>query len=141
MDFLRLPQNYLLEMFRKNDPGAMLYVGGILCLIGFLIWLIWYFATLGKFTNPGKNELVFYHAGWCGYCKEFMPVFDATTPQLVAQFPGLTIVKYKDETDQEAVRKASPPIQGFPTIRLNGEEFEGPRTPDGLIAFVQTNYV
>lgn len=92
------------------------------------------------FTNPGKNELVFYHAGWCGYCREFLPVFDATVPELQSKFPGLVVTKYKDEDDREAIRKASPRIEGFPTVRMNGVEFEGPRTAAGLVAFVQANY-
>ncbi len=89
---------------------------------------------------PKKNELVFYHAGWCGYCKEFMPTFDTTVPDLKSEFPELIITKYKDEDDRVAIQKANPPVQGFPTIRLNGAEFEGPRTAEGLRMFVQKNY-
>ena len=92
------------------------------------------------FTVPKKNELVFYHAGWCGYCKEFMPVFDATSPELKAQFPELIITKYQEENDRDAIQSANPPVEGFPTIRLNGAEFEGPRTSEGLMMFVQKNY-
>lgn len=116
-------------------------------IVGFILFLIFggiiagiVIAAKSDFTNPRKNELVFYHAGWCGYCKEFMPVFDATVPALKERFPDLTVTKYKDEKDRDAIRKASPRVDGFPTIRLNGKEFEGPRTPEGLLAFVQANY-
>jgi hypothetical protein len=67
-------------------------------------------------------------------------VFDRTIPVLRTRFPGLIVTKYKDETDRVAIMSASPPIEGFPTIRMNGAEFQGPRTQEGLIMFVVKNW-
>jgi thiol-disulfide isomerase/thioredoxin len=91
-------------------------------------------------SSPKRNELVFYHADFCGYCHQFMPVFDQTAPELRKMFPGLTITKLQHEKDQLAIHKAKPPVEGYPTLRLNGAEFAGPRTAEGLMMFVRQNY-
>jgi len=91
-------------------------------------------------SSSKRNELVFYHADFCGYCHQLMPVFDQTMPELRKRFPGLTITKLQHESDQLAIHQARPPVQGYPTIRLNGAEFEGPRTSEGLMMFVRENY-
>ena len=116
----------------------VLFVVGVLYLV--ISTLIKVFSKK-DFTVPKKNELVFYHAGWCGYCKELMPIFDTTVPDLKAQFPDLIVTKYQDEHDRSVIQSANPPVQGFPTVRLNGAEFEGPRTSEGLVMFVQKNYM
>ena len=129
--------NQITEFAKKNPVVIGIIIVVILAII--------IGAVIGSQKNgfgavPRKNELVFYHAGWCGYCKDFMPVFDQTVPDLQSQFPDLTITKYQEEHDRAAIQAANPPVEGFPTIRLNGVEFEGPRTAEGLMMFVQKNY-
>ncbi len=91
-------------------------------------------------ATPKENELVFYYADFCGYCHQFMPIFDETSPELQKMFPGLIITKYQHESDQLIIQQARPSVDGYPTLRLNGAEFQGPRTPEGLVAFVRENY-
>jgi hypothetical protein len=131
----------------------MLDVGNIVVMVIVLVISVYlYRRSLKKNPKAGgkegkdsfgvlrPNEIVFYHAGWCGYCKEFLPVFDRTIPVLKTRFPGLIVTKYMDETDHVAIMRATPPIEGFPTIRMNGAEFQGPRTQEGLIMFVVKNW-
>lgn len=129
--------NHITE-FAKRNPVV---IGIILVVIlAIIVGAVVGSQKKGFGAVPKKNELVFYHAGWCGYCEEFMPVFDATSPELKSQFPDLIITKYQEEHDRDTIRSANPPVQGFPTIRLNGAEFEGPRTSEGLVMFVEKNY-
>jgi thiol-disulfide isomerase/thioredoxin len=125
--------------FAKENPVVIGII--IVVILAIVIGAVVGSQKKGFRAVPKKNELVFYHAGWCGYCKEFMPVFDATSPELKAQFPELIITKYQEENDRDAIQSANPPVEGFPTIRLNGAEFEGPRTSEGLLMFVQKNYM
>ncbi len=129
--------NHITEFAKKNPVVTGLIIVVILAII---IGAVVGSQKKGFGAVPKKNELVFYHAGWCGYCKEFMPIFDQTVPSLQAQFPELVITKYKDEDDRKVIQSANPPVEGFPTVRLNGAEFEGPRTAEGLLMFVQKNY-
>lgn len=113
----------------------------VIGLIGLVVkTLMDAFGKKNGFSVSRKNELVFYHAGWCHFCKDFMPIFDQAVPDLQAQYPDLIVTKYQDEHDRDTIQSTNPPIEGFPTIRLNGAEFEGPRTAKGLMMFVQRNY-
>ncbi len=113
----------------------------VLAIVGVAIYLIVRAVKKSKFgAAPKRNELVFYHADFCGFCHEFMPIFDKSAPILKETFPELTITKLQHETDQAEILKARPPVQGYPTVRLNGVEFDGPRTSEGLMSFVRENY-
>ncbi len=94
-------------------------------------------STTAKFGNAEENELVLCHAGYCGYCKDFLPKFNEAVPILRARYRTLKITTYQHETQMEMIRQIQPPVEYYPTMRLNGQEFEGPRTAEGVIEFVE----
>ena len=124
----------------QTSVDMALSVSTVVLALVLIIIIIVKATKKSKFGGPKRNELVFYHADFCGFCHQFMPIFDGTIPTLEEMFPDLVITKLQHETDQLEILKAQPAVQGYPTLRLNGVEFEGPRTPEGLITFVRENY-
>lgn len=92
--------------------------------------------TTSNFGSADYNELILCHAGYCGYCKDFLPKFQEAVPILRAKYRGLKITTYQHETQLEMIRNIQPPVEYYPTMRLNGQEFEGPRTAEGVVEFV-----
>lgn len=127
---------------KANLMVLMVFVG-LLVVVGIPAFLIWWFLIRKKSSSYEniKNELVLCHAGYCGYCRDFLPEFDKATPELRAKFPGLVIVAYKHEDDMPKIQQIQPPVSYYPCMRLNGAEFEGPRTKQGVIDFVNRNYI
>ncbi len=131
------------ERTLKANFFVLVFILFLLVVFGipaFLIW--WYLIRKKSFGNvPAKNELVLCHAGYCGYCLEFLPEFNKAVPELRAKFPGLKIVTYKHEDDLSTIQKIQPSVTYYPCMRLNGVEFDGPRTKQGILDFVTKNYV
>lgn len=131
----------LLHPQTSSDMALTAFAAFFVVLV--LVWIVIAIvkSNKSKFGGaPRRNELVFYHADFCGYCHQFMPIFDETASALQEMFPGLIITKLQHETDQLTILQAQPPVNGYPTLRMNGAEFEGPRTPEALTAFVRANY-
>jgi hypothetical protein len=127
----------------ERTVKANLFILVILAVIGIPVFLVWWFLIRKKsFGNvPAKNELVLCHAGYCGYCRDFLPEFNKAVPELKTKFPGLKIVTYKHEDDLSLIQKIEPSVTYYPCMRVNGVEFEGPRTAQGVIDFVEKNYL
>jgi hypothetical protein len=138
-------KEFMKEVLHPQTPAEKGLSASVALLV--VLVLTWIIIAIVKATKkadfgaaPKRNELVFYHADFCGYCHQFMPIFDETASALLEMFPGLIITKLQHETDQLAILQAQPPVNGYPTVRLNGKEFEGPRTPEALMTFVRENY-
>jgi thiol-disulfide isomerase/thioredoxin len=126
----------------ERTVKANLMVLVMIAIVGIPAFLVWWFLIRKKsFGNvPVKNELVLCHAGYCGYCRDFLPEFHKAVPELQTQFPGLKITMYKHEDDLSSIQKIEPSVTYYPCMRLNVVEFEGPRTAQGVIDFVKANY-
>lgn len=137
-----MASKFMDSLMHPKTSGDMVLTG--LFVVAVLVCIILVIVKATKKADfgaaPKRNELVFYHADFCGYCHQFMPIFDETAFALKETFPGLIITKLQHETDQLAILQAQPPVNGYPTVRMNGAEFEGPRTPDALMKFVRENY-
>ena len=132
---------YVVHLLKTDLPTQAIAALLVLGLVIYAIYKIVKATKQSKFGRaPQKNELVFYHADFCGYCHQFMPIFDQTVPALKEMYPDLIVTKLQHETDQMEILQAKPTVEGYPTLRLNGKEFAGPRTPDGLMSFVRENY-
>ncbi|MDP6641377.1 MAG: thioredoxin domain-containing protein [Nitrososphaerales archaeon] len=79
------------------------------------------------------NGVKAYGAGWCGYCKKLKEAFGGAEQiepfYLECQNADRTNTEYAELCQQEQ-------ISGFPTIKINGELYNGARTIDGLAAAV-----
>jgi len=90
---------------------------------------------LPNLTN--SNNLVLYYASWCGYSRQFLPIWQ----QFQQTYPDIK-VKTVECTDSN--KNICENIPGYPTIRYHKSatsfvDFNGERTVDGLYQFIQTN--
>ena len=61
-----------------------------------------------------KDAVIFFHAPWCGHCKEFDPVFKKVAKKMLNN--NENIVFGKMDATANDVPYMFPPVKGFPTI-------------------------
>lgn len=124
----------------------------IVCIIIVLIYIKYKntesFNTASKDTqqiqhdNGPKDELILYYAMWCGYSKQFLPEWEKFEAYAKRNFPNVLVSRVRCEDGNEATCSQKG-VEGYPTVILykeNGEKhFEGERTFDALVKFVQNN--
>jgi thioredoxin-like negative regulator of GroEL len=78
-----------------------------------------------------------FNTEWCGYSKQFQPIWDEFSKKVNNSVQVMDI-KCDDDTNKELCNRYD--IPGFPSVVLvendNVTNFNGPRTVDGLIEFV-----
>ncbi len=73
--------------------------------------------------DPNDPKVVLYYADWCGHCKTFKPEWEKLKE--MCKEKG---IKYADyEADRNVAEIEAANIKGFPTIMVNGREYNGPR--------------
>jgi hypothetical protein len=107
-------------------------------------------------SNEPIGTLVLYHASWCPHCVNALPEWYSLCPkETSASHPkefvyktssGKTVrlLALEESTDSDEAESwmGSNKVGGYPTIRLYGadkkeiSEYEGPRTQDGIVAFL-----
>jgi len=80
------------------------------------------------------NGVKAYGAGWCGYCNKLKEAFGGAEQidpfYLECQNADRTPTEYAELCSQEQ-------ISGFPTIKINGEIYQGSRTIEGLAGAIE----
>lgn len=112
-----------------------------LSIILILIMIVYYqgYFSLTEYFRIGRKKektLLFYFAPWCGYCKNFMPVWNK-------------LKKYRKmyKIDMQAINCDEHPmickrddVKSYPTLRLVSDnkiiEYSGDRTLDDLLKFI-----
>jgi len=85
-------------------------------------------------------SLIYFYAEWCGYCKQFLPTWNAMESEIVRD--DLNLVKFSCVANKEKCEKIDI-IQGYPTIILYKPDthetirFEGERSRASLLNFVK----
>ena len=90
-----------------------------------------------------KGQIVLYYTSWCGYSRQFLPVWDEFGKYAKTNFPNLRVTRVRCESDNEALCQQKN-IPGYPTVIIypkNESEvvFDGPRNKEALIKFVKQN--
>jgi thiol-disulfide isomerase/thioredoxin len=89
--------------------------------------------------NDKKNDdikITLYYAEWCGYCKEFKPIWE----QLKKAFDDNNIKheEYESDMNKDIIEREN--IRGFPTIKISGngetETYKGERSFEKLFTLM-----
>lgn len=97
---------------------------------------------VNKKLNKNAPSLIYFYAEWCGYCKRFLPTWDAMENEFDRD--DINLVKFSCVSNKEKCDKINI-IKGYPTIILYKPDtketikFEGDRSRESLIAFVKSN--
>jgi thiol-disulfide isomerase/thioredoxin len=121
---------------------VILFAGTVLCALGYCFSGREGFQATDSLTlrNPTFRM---YYADWCPHCV-------TTKPELLklgsTQTIGGTTVLIEKMEEKDIPAAVKPTIQGYPTIRLlnpdgtTKAEYEGPRTSEGFLQFLNAQY-
>jgi len=102
-----------------------------------------------KVVYGEKNDqdvLIEFYAPWCGHCKRLKPTWDDLAERFAGSKDKLLVAKF-DATENDVPPATGIKISGFPTIKFKATgsrefiEYQGDRSIDSLIAFVEENSV
>ena len=94
----------------------------------------------GKTNSRGTFTM--YYADWCPHCKTAKPMFvDFMGPGII-QVNGQDI-KLKMVEEKQVKKGVDPEVKGYPSFLYSDAagkvvEYEGPRSPDGFMKFLET---
>lgn len=79
---------------------------------------------------------IFITADWCGHCKRFYPELKKLKRQL--RGGNIPYKHYRDGKDTEKIQKIEQ-FQGYPTIIIGGELYDGPRDAESLFTAITSS--
>lgn len=93
--------------------------------------------------NDGKNKLILYYTTWCGYSRNFMPIWNQIG-EVVNNTPELNVKCEQHDCDKERNICNVANVNGFPTmifVKSNGVQipYEGARSLNAILEFVNKN--
>ena len=98
-----------------------------------------FFMVNKKKEHLSNKKIVNYNTEWCGYSKQFQPVWDQFTNEMKIKHPEIDVIDMKCDKDENKEQCKIPEVHGFPTVVLfDGDAkkvFQGDRTVESLLAF------
>jgi len=91
-------------------------------------------------VDGSKPAFVMFYAEWCGHCKSFKPDYERVGEAF--QGSDVVIAKVNADTHRELGERFN--IEGFPTLKYfpksftKPEDYEGQRTTEGVIEFINS---
>jgi len=91
-----------------------------------------------------KAKIILIWAEWCGHCVDFKPKFEKCRQEVsdsTVLNDKIEVIDYNDKDYPTKIKEYGG--KGFPTVVFedtegNFDSYEGPRTTDGLISFINT---
>jgi thiol-disulfide isomerase/thioredoxin len=130
---------------KKSLLGLILVIGFVLVLLAVSGVGVTYsgegFANSYGETND-RGTFTMYYADWCPHCKTAKPMFKDFMGTGIIQVNGQPI-KIRMVEEKEIKKGVDPEVRGYPSFLYSDAagkvvEFEGPRTPDGFMKFLET---
>lgn len=101
--------------------------------------------TREGFEGGSSRSVVICKADWCGHCKKAAPEFQkllSASPITLKDGSKATVKILDADKDKAEVNKYN--VKGFPSVLIvdggQSTEYPGPRTSDGIIEFLNSNY-
>lgn len=120
----------------------MLFTKVFLAILGVALFLSLVGGGLRRLEGfeTQKAQFVFYFAPWCKFCKELQPEWEKLETEVKKLKLDVVLAKVDADADPKIGEEKG--IQGYPTIRLErpkgkAVEYDGPRTLDGMLAFLK----
>lgn len=142
MDHLKLAAKMSYPYIRKTKFGKRVdsiwvVIGlfiGIACVILAIIGAIDYLKknkkTFGNVSYDGKTEILLYSYKECGHCKDFKKEWNKLI-ELTKN--NMNIHTEEIELTANPARIQKDGIMYFPTIKINGKEYDGERTAEAIL--------
>lgn len=120
---------------------------GITAIIILFLALINLSSTQEGFENKygetnERGTFTMYYADWCPHCQTAKPMFKDFMGTGIVQVNGVPI-KLKMVEEKQIQKGVDPDVKGYPSFLYSDSagkvvEFNGPRTPDGFMKFLET---
>jgi thiol-disulfide isomerase/thioredoxin len=93
-------------------------------------------------NSSGADTFTLYYAEWCPHCKTVKPAFEQWSKNGIVTIAGKNVKVRMVEQSEKPEEVAAKGIKGFPTFLLetaDGKtvEFQGDRTPEGYLKFLE----
>ena len=124
----------------KKPYESLVFLGALVLVIVTLLYLFKINFGIENFENEKSKKLVYFYMNGCGHCEKFSPIWEKFSNNNKS-----SIKTYKLERTEAGDKIKKYDVKGFPTILLLGEnnekikEYDGSRTEDALIQFVNAN--
>ena len=121
------------------------YLAGI--VIGLLVLLRFISASREGFQSSGDSGadiFTLYYADWCPHCQSVKPAFEDWAKNGFVTVAGRNIKVRMVQPEKEPEKAEGVKIKGYPTFILSTAsgktvEYQGDRTPDGYMKFLEEN--
>ncbi|KAI1633872.1 thioredoxin-like protein [Biscogniauxia mediterranea] len=98
-------------------------------------------SSFKELIGGDKNVFVAFTAPWCGHCKNLAPTWDKLADDFINE-PGVVIAKVDAEAENSKATASEQGVSSYPTIKFfpkgstEGEAYDGGRSEDDLISFL-----
>lgn len=116
-------------MVKKEDIVFGLLVAICLAAITYAIYVIATKETFGN-VSDAKTEILLYSYKECGHCKNFQKEWNKLN-ELTKNRNDIYTEQIELTTNPARIQQDG--IMYFPTIKINGKEYEGERTADAIL--------
>ena len=96
----------------------------------------------GPDTSNAKSSFIMYYADWCPHCQKIKPEFKQFMGNGTMNVNGTNVRLDMVQPEKEPEKAAGVDVKGYPTFLYSDAsgkvvEYNGPRTPDGFMAFLK----
>ncbi|KAI1485592.1 thioredoxin-like protein [Biscogniauxia mediterranea] len=98
-------------------------------------------SSFKEIIGGDKNVFVAFTAPWCGHCKNLAPTWEKLADDFINE-PSVVIAKVDAEAENSKATASEQGVSSYPTIKFfpkgstEGEAYDGGRSEDDLISFL-----